>query len=114
MRKLVLGIGTLSLVIACAVQSTEARPKYYAEFKKMYKDVEGLNDVKCNVCHKGKSKKDKNDYGIAYGTTLNAKNAKDADQIKKALQDSESKPSKIDGKTYGELLKANKLPSNER
>lgn len=114
MRKFVLGLGALSLVIACTVDSTEARPKYYGEFKKEYKNVEGLNDVKCNVCHKGKSKKDKNDYGIAFGTTLNAKNAKDSEQIQKALKGTEGKPSKIDGKTYGELLKANKLPSNER
>lgn len=114
MRKLMIGLCCMTFVLACSLQSADARPKYYSAFKKAYPNVEGLSEKKCNVCHKGKSKKMNNDYGLALKATLgDAKNVKDADVINKALKDTAAKDSKTAGKTYGDLLKANKLPGKE-
>lgn len=113
MKKIVYGICCLTLVFGTAMQTAEARPDYLKEFKAKYPSVEGLDDVKCNVCHEGKDKKAKNGYGIAFGTTLNAKNCKDAETIQKALVGTEEKPSAISGKTFGDLLKENKLPASK-
>lgn len=112
MRKVVLGFSCLALVLASALHSTEARPKYYAEFKSKYPNVAGMDEAKCNVCHEGSDKKNKNAYGIAFGTVLNAKNAKDSDEIQKALVGTEAKSNGAGG-TYGDLLKGNKLPSGK-
>ncbi len=113
MKKAILSLGCVALCATFALSTAEARPKYYSEFKDMYPDVAGLDEQKCNVCHEGKSKKDKNNYGMAYGMTLNAKNSKDVEQIKKALKDVEAKPSAVAGKTFGDLLKENKLPATK-
>ncbi|MBL4884441.1 MAG: hypothetical protein JKY95_07890 [Planctomycetaceae bacterium] len=116
MRKLILGLCCLTFVMACSLQSADARPKYYSQFKKLYPDVEGLSEKKCYICHKSgtKDKKKNNDYGIAIkGILGDAKNVKDAEAIIKALKETEAKESKTSGKTYGDLLKANKLPSND-
>ncbi len=113
MKKIVYGICCLALVLGTAMQTSEARPKYLAEFKEKYPGVEGLDEVKCNVCHEGKDKKNKNGYGIAFGTTLNAKNCKDSEVIQKALVGTEAKPSAVSGKTFGDLLKENKLPGSK-
>ena len=113
MRKLMIGLCCLTFVMACAFESADARPKYYSAFKKTYPDVEGLSTKKCNVCHVGKSKKKNNDYGIAMKDLLRTKNVKDVDAIKKALKGLEAKKSSTEGKTYGDLLKANKLPGKE-
>lgn len=116
MRKTVIGLCCLTFVMACALQSADARPKYYSTFKKVYPDVEGLGESKCYTCHIDKKKKKVNDYGKAMATSLgeDVKNIKDVEAIKKALEATEKLESKIDGKSYGELLKDNKLPSNEK
>ncbi len=111
MKKVVFGVCCLAIVLS-ALQSADARPKYFAEFKDKYAKVEGLSEQKCNVCHEGKDKKDKNVYGNAFGATLNAKNAKDSEEIQKALAGTEAKPSQVSGKTFGDLLKSNKLPAS--
>jgi len=115
MRKLMIGLCCLTFVMACALQSTEARPKYYSTFKKAYPDVEGLSEKKCNVCHVGKSKKKNNNYGIALKASLGkgAKNVKDVEKIKEALKATEAKESKTAGKSFGDLLKAKKLPGTD-
>lgn len=112
MRKVVLGFSCLALVLGTALSSSEARPKYLGEFKDKYPGVD-VTETKCNVCHEGSSKKDKNAYGIAYGVVLNAKNVKDAAEIQKALVGAEAKPSQIAGKTFGDLLKEGKLPASK-
>ena len=111
MKKNVLNLCCAMLCVCFAALAAEARPKYYAEFKKMYPDVEGVSEAKCNVCHMGKKKKNKNDYGKAYGMVLGEENCKDSDKIKDSLKKAEEKDSKVEGKTYGDLLKDNKLPS---
>ena len=65
---------------------------------------------KCNICHEGKSKKDKNAYGKLLDKLLDRKkDAKNPEKIRQALAavESEKSPS---GETYGELIKEGKLP----
>lgn len=69
----------------------------------------------CNVCHtKGKSKKDRNEYGQKLAELLDKKADKDKpEKIQAALkQVEEMKSSK--GPTYGELIKHGKLPGDAK
>ena len=122
-----------SLLLACLMLATSAAtawaiPPFSDAFKKAYvKDgsplAEKVAEVKCNVCHMGKEKKDKNEYGKAVGKFLKKADftgdAKKYDDVKgdaaqKALADglksAEAEKSSA-GKTYGELIKAGELPA---
>lgn len=105
------GLSLAGVLMVSAARDVQARPNYLGEFKKVYEKAAGEADkVKCGVCHYGESKKNKNDYGEAMGKALGAKNVKDADEIKKALNKVEGEKSKTEGKTFGDLLKEGKLP----
>ena len=58
-------------------------------------------------------KKEKNNYGAAFGKALGAKNEKDGEKIKAALIKAEGEKSAVDGKTFGDLLKDGKLPASK-
>ncbi len=77
----------------------------------------GVAKAKCNVCHVGIKKKDKNAYGIALGTLLDKKaDAKDTAKIQDALDQvaaMKSNPDDPDSPTFGDLIKAGKLPGGE-
>lgn len=75
-------------------------------------------EVKCNLCHEGKSKKDRNAYGAAMDKLVDkaeivALLKEDKDKGEKTITEAlvkleaEKSPS---GETFGELLKAGKLP----
>ena len=89
--------------------------QFYDEFKEVYVnkgslDASAVAKAKCNLCHEGKSKKDKNAYGELLGKLLDRKkDAKNPEKIRQALVavESEKSPS---GETYGDLLKEGKLP----
>lgn len=98
----------------------EARPQYKAQFEKHYaesKIVEAAKEAKCNVCHYGKSKKNRNDYGKALSEHLSKavydelKKDKEAlnKKISEALKAVEKKKS-VGGETFGDLIEAGKLP----
>jgi len=120
MRKFIAGVCCLTFVMACATQTTQARPKYYKYFKEVYPNVENVSTTKCFICHVDKKKKKNNDYGLALKEILKenlgekGKNVKDVDEIKKALKAAEEKKSKVAGKTFGDLLKENKLPGEDK
>jgi hypothetical protein len=71
-----------------------------------------VEKAKCNVCHVGKSKKDRNAYGQALAELLDKKEDKDnKDKIRQALETVASKPSAGAGSpTFGDLIKDGKLP----
>jgi len=70
-----------------------------------------VETAKCNLCHKGKEKKDRNAYGEALAELLDKKeDAKNVDKIRKALETVAAKASPDGGPTFGELIKAGKLP----
>ncbi len=93
----------------------EARPQYLRVWMDTYPEVAQKNNVKttlkCNVCHMGAKKSNRNDYGKAITKALDgAKNVKDKDKFVDVLKTA-AKEKNADGKTYGELLEANELPS---
>jgi hypothetical protein len=73
-----------------------------------------VETAKCNVCHKGKSKKDRNAYGHALAERLDKKeDAKNVEKIRKALEEVaalSSDPAKADAPTFGQLIAEGKLP----
>ena len=89
--------------------------QFYDEFKEVYVNNGGLDasevaKAKCNLCHEGKSKKNKNAYGKLLDALLDRKkDAKNPEKIREALAKVESEKSSS-GVTYGELFKEGKLP----
>src|SRR5262245_36508114 len=118
MKKCVLILLCGAFVVSVSVNSARAIPPFMAEFKEKYVKKEPATDaekalaaavekVKCNVCHKRKEKKDRNDYGKALDELLDKKtDAKDKEKIHKALDTVSEKKPKDDGPTYGDLIKA--------
>lgn len=108
----VMACAAFGVALLFAPQSGEARPAYNGEFGKAYpKVVEANKDAKCNVCHVGTKKSDRNDYGVAL-TKLLEKNEKDVAKIGEALKKAEGLKAKdSDTETFGDRLKAGKLPS---
>ena len=102
--------------------------QFFDEFKAVYVKpdsadpaekalVAGVESAKCNVCHEGTSKKERNAYGNALAERLNKKeDAKNVEKIKKALEEVAalpSDPAKADSPTFGALLKEGKLPGGK-
>jgi len=109
---MVCGLAIMGLVLASAARDVQARPKYFAEFKTAYpKLVEAADKEKCNVCHFGDKKTNRNDYGKAVSKSLgeDAKNVMDVEKIKEGLKKAE-KEKNADGKTFGDLINDGKLP----
>ena len=80
--------------------------------------AEAAKEAKCNVCHFGTSKKNRNDYGQAL-STLGVTKANydalkgDSEKLNAALKDMFKKgeaAKSVSGKTFGELIQAGKLP----
>ena len=122
----------LSVLLACAVlvasaSSAWAIPPFNDAFKKLYVKegtplAEKVNEVKCNVCHEGKEKKNKNEFGKAVGKFLkkgdftgdNKKYDPKSDEGQKALKEGLEKAvaeKSSGGKTYAELIKEGELPA---
>lgn len=113
MRRAILIVLVGGLVGGSFLTQASARQPYYDTFKETYgagdKNYENLIvDTKCFVCHVGKSKKNRNAYGMALSKHL--KNEKDKEKIKEAMKKVESEKDKPDGTTFGELIKEHKLP----
>jgi|TARA_B100001939_G_scaffold236365_1_gene203864 hypothetical protein len=119
MRKdrLIAGVIVATFVGAFIVSASPAFAvkQFYDEFKEVYVnkgnlDASAVAKAKCNICHEGKSKKDKNAYGKLLDQLLDRKkDAKNPEKIRQALAavESEKSPS---GETYGSLFKEGKLP----
>ncbi len=73
-----------------------------------------VETAKCNVCHAGSSKKDRNAYGNALADLLDKKeDAKNPEKIRQALEKvagMPSDPAKADSPTFGALIEQGKLP----
>lgn len=119
---------TRSLRFACAVgvllAAASSRPalaikQFETEFKAVYVK-EGtplaaeVANAKCNVCHMGKDKKDRNAYGQALADRLDKKADKDnAEKIRKVLAEVAalpSDPANAGAPTFGQLIEQGKLP----
>ena len=93
--------------------SADARPNYNKAFQAKYPDLAAAKEAKCNVCHEGKDKKVRNDFGMAFSKDLDGKKVMDAAKIDAALDKVASEPSAVSGKTYGDLIKEGKLPNSK-
>jgi hypothetical protein len=106
------------IVVLTSVRPAEARPQYLPVWLQTYPDVAEKNNVKaavkCNVCHFGASKKNRNDYGKAIEKVLDGKkNVRDKTKIADNLKTA-AKEKNADGKTFGEILDGNELPAKAK
>jgi hypothetical protein len=120
------------VVLGCSVALTAVKayaiPAFNKEFDNKYvkKDAstgpekalaEAVAKVKCNVCHVGKTKKERNEYGKALDELLDKKtDIKDIPKIQDALEKvagMKSNPKDPASPTFGELIKQGKLPGGE-
>lgn len=118
MRKLALCMVPLFVLAAWLVvtgeQSADARPQYKMAWDKTYlKEGSAIYQAlggksNCNVCHDGKDRKNRNDYGMAIGKSIGQKNCKDADTIAGGLKKAAETKSP-DGPTFGDLIEQGKL-----
>ena len=121
MKKFVVTLLVGAFALTACLGSLQARPKYPPLFMEYYKDNAGVSaaakEAKCNVCHAGESKKVKNEYGKAVGKYLTKAKYNQIKEdeaaakkyILEGLQKAEGEKGSA-GKSYGDLLKAGKLP----
>lgn len=115
---------TVSLIITVATlmpaATANAVEQFFEQFKALYVDPAGsdseqvlakmVSAVKCNVCHVGESKKNRNAYGEALSELLDKKNDKNnIDKIQAALIRVAGTEGP-DGTTFGARLAAGRLP----
>lgn len=122
----------LSVLLACLVLVFSAAPAwaippFNEAFKKEYVKpgtplADKVMEVKCNVCHMGKEKKEKNEYGKAVGKYLkkadftgdakkfDPKSEEGLKALADGLKSAEAEKSS-GGKSYGDLIKAGELPA---
>ena len=120
----------LRLLVAVPVlfvfaSSAGALPPFQKEFQKDYIDT--LKDkkfaaeleksnVKCLVCHQGKSKKHRNAFGIAVGKFLTKKEAKNPEKIAEGLKKALAMhvdPKNPKSETFMDRLMAGKWPGGD-
>lgn len=118
---MVVGAG-VALVVGFSSSPAFAIKEFFDEFKAVYvkPDSSDANEkalaaevetAKCNVCHAGSSKKERNPYGNALADLLDKKeDKKDTAKIRGALEKVAAMPSGDGKPTFGELIKQGKLP----
>ncbi len=124
------GLLVVMAVAVATVAGATARPafaikQFQDEFKAVYVKPDSsdpaekalaaaVETAKCNLCHKGKEKKDRNAYGHALAELLDKKeDAKNVEKIRKALETVAAMPSADGGPTFGDLIKMGKLPGGD-
>jgi hypothetical protein len=112
-------------LLIALVSPAVAVPPFYIEFKKDYleqlkdkKFVETVDkaDVKCLICHQGKQKKNRNDFGKVVSKFLTKKDAKDKEKIAAGLKKAFAMhvdPKNDKSETYLDRLKASKWPAGK-
>lgn len=118
------GLLTAFLIPVFTVGLAHAYPEFKKEFDKKYvhKGATAPNEAalfqaadkaKCNICHMGKTKKQRNAYGVTLSKFVTKKDKKNAAKIQEALDKAEaehSDPANATSPTFGELIKEGKLP----
>jgi len=116
MKKLTLSMLCALLMLGLFAPSADAIPQFQKAFVAKYVDgnsnaefVAAVKEQKCNVCHIGKSKKDRNRYGAELSKLLDKKEDKENEaKIMASLEKVE--PVTLGDTTYGELIKSGELP----
>lgn len=114
MRKLAI-IATVAAVMGLtslsAPKQAQAQKNYMDAFLAKYTKLSEEDKAKkCGICHGKESKKERSDYAQALAKALGGKKVKDEAKVNAALTEVEGKEYE-DGKTYGSLLNAGKLPA---
>ena len=115
----------MAAVIMFAGNTAWAIKPFEVEFKKAYykpnssdanekKLAEAIDKItmdgaSCAICHPGKSKKERNDYGKALNKLVTKADKDDAKKIADSIKAIEGEKNAA-GKTFGELIKAGTLP----
>jgi len=121
------GMVCLGMLFVGGLDRAEARPQYRTQFLKTYPKLKKNKEIKinCFVCHgkndKGKmDKKKRNNYGKALqkqltagGQELGKTGQKDKAKIKEALVKIEKEKSATKDMSFGDLIKAGKLPGTQ-
>ncbi len=117
----VLGTG-VALMVGASSRPAFAIKEFFDEFKALYVKPDSgdanekalaaeVETAKCNVCHAGSNKKERNAYGNALAELLDKKeDKKDTAKIRGALEKVAAMPSGDGKPTFGELIKQGKLP----
>jgi len=123
--------GAATAAVVAVVVGGSARPafaikQFFDEFKAVYVKPDSndpaekalaaaVETAKCNVCHMGMNKKDRNAYGNALAELLDKKeDAKNMEKIRQSLEKvagMPSDPAKSDSPKFGDLIKQGKLPA---
>jgi hypothetical protein len=114
-------LGLLALILN--TRSVSALPAFNKQFLATYEKSKIIDDAKkakCNVCHYGKSKKNRNDYGTALSKFVTKDDYKklkdDKPALKKKIEDafkSAEKEKSVSGTEFGKLMEDGKLPGTE-
>ena len=116
----------IAVVVASSCRPAFAIKQFFDEFKAVYVKPDSndpaekalaaaVETAKCNVCHMGMNKKDRNAYGNALAELLDKKeDAKNMEKIRQSLEKvagMPSDPAKSDSPKFGDLIKQGKLPA---
>ncbi len=124
MKKLGLALVCLFMV-GLVARMSEARPDYKKAAEAKWgesKIAEVIKTEKCNLCHFGKTKKNRNDLGKALMkcglseekyAEMKSDKEKLAKFVTEVLAKAEGEKSSKDGKTFGDLIKAGEDPSTD-
>lgn len=119
--------GMTTAAIVMPAQSAFGVAGFRKEFEAKYVKKEPTTDaeknllaavkkVKCNVCHVGKKKKDRNAYGVALSKELTKKDGKNKEKIQAALDKVaglKADPNDPGSPTFGQRIEQGLLPAGD-
>lgn len=86
-RSILCSIITSLTILILSPFTAHARPLYYSCLVEVYPELQAPTaKIKCAVCHPGKSKKKRNEYGKRLAKELRAKNVRNRKKISDALR----------------------------
>ena len=116
MVKWSLFLGLFAGALLVATPAFAVKP-FLDEFEAKYPDLKAkigaAQGGKCNVCHMGDKKTMRNEYGVAVRKLLKKADMNNAAKIKMAL-DTVEKEKAANGETFGERIKAGRLPADDK
>jgi len=124
MKTICTAVLSAMIVAGLMAANLQARLPYKKGFEGQYADnaklMAAAKEAKCNICHYGKTKKNRNDYGMALSKHLSKdlyeelkkEPEKLNEKVVEALKMVETMKKNDEG-TFGDLIKAGTLPGTE-
>jgi len=125
MKKFVVTLLVGAFAMTVLLGSAQGRPAYPNAIAEIYKDNTAIVEKskamdKCTICHDAKDKKIRNEYGKAISKHFPGDDFKkimaDKDAVLKRFKEAVEKVASekhSSGKTFGEVIKAGKLPGEK-